>query len=302
MSRHALPRRAPGRPRWQSRRARSSTSPTSSSKPEIRPVLAAKCYACHNSKMKEPKGYLALDSESRRHEGRHARPGARARQACRQQADSRAEIFGSASADAAERQARRRDRSRTSKRGLPAARPIRASRPPAAAAAKRRVVDEAELAKGRQWWAFQAVKVLPQPVSAHAVDARARNSITSCYAKLAEKGLTPSPQADDRTLIRRAYIDLIGLKPTYDEVEAYANDASPNKYEKLIDKLLAMPQYGERWGASLARCRALRRRQSRATSRTRRIRTRGGTATGSSKRSTRMCRTTGSSSCSSRPI
>ena len=51
--------------------------------------------------------------------------------------------------------------------------------------------------------------------------------------------MTPSPQADDRTLIRRAYIDLIGLKPTFEEVEAYASDASPNKYEKLVDTLLA---------------------------------------------------------------
>ena len=66
-------------------------------------------------------------------------------------------------------------------------------------------------------------------------------------AKLAEKGLTPSPEADARTLIRRAYIDLIGLKPTYDEVEAYAADPSPDKYEKLVDRLLASPQYGERW-------------------------------------------------------
>ena len=117
----------------------------------------------------------------------------------------------------------------------------------AAATAKRRVVDEAELAKGRQWWAFQAVKVLPQPVSAHASTARTKLD-HFVYAKLAEKGLTPSPQADDRTLVRRAYIDLIGLKPTYEEVEAYANDASPDKYEKLLDALLAMPQYGERWG------------------------------------------------------
>ena len=68
------------------------------------------------------------------------------------------------------------------------------------------------------------------------------------YAKLADKGLTPSTQADDRTLIRRAYLDLIGLKPSYEEVEAYAADASANKYEKLIDSLLARPQYGERWG------------------------------------------------------
>jgi Protein of unknown function (DUF1549)/Protein of unknown function (DUF1553) len=66
-------------------------------------------------------------------------------------------------------------------------------------------------------------------------------------AKLAEKRLTPSPEADPRTLIRRAYADLIGLKPTYEEVEAYAADTSPDKYERLVARLLASPQYGERW-------------------------------------------------------
>ena len=72
------------------------------------------------------------------------------------------------------------------------------------------------------------MKVLPQPVSAHASVARTKLD-HFVYAKLAEKGLTPSTEADDRTLIRRAYIDLIGLKPTYEEVEAYAADASPEQ-------------------------------------------------------------------------
>jgi hypothetical protein len=67
-------------------------------------------------------------------------------------------------------------------------------------------------------------------------------------AKLTEKHLAPSPEADPRTLVRRAYVDLIGLKPTYEEVEAYANDPAPDRYQKLVDRLLASPQYGERWG------------------------------------------------------
>lgn len=67
------------------------------------------------------------------------------------------------------------------------------------------------------------------------------------FAKLAEKGLHPSPPADKRTLLRRAYYDLIGLPPTADEVEAFERDASPDAFAKVVDKLLASPQYGERW-------------------------------------------------------
>ncbi|MEJ7608548.1 MAG: DUF1549 domain-containing protein [Bryobacteraceae bacterium] len=67
-------------------------------------------------------------------------------------------------------------------------------------------------------------------------------------AKLEAKNFAPSPAADKRTLVRRAYIDLVGYKPTYEEVEAFATDAAPNAWETLIDELQAMPQYGERWG------------------------------------------------------
>ena len=67
-------------------------------------------------------------------------------------------------------------------------------------------------------------------------------------AKLEEKGLRPSPPADQATLIRRVTYDLHGLPPTPEEIDAFANDPDPNAYEKLIDRLLASPRYGERWG------------------------------------------------------
>ncbi len=67
-------------------------------------------------------------------------------------------------------------------------------------------------------------------------------------AKLEEKGLKPAPPADRRTLIRRATFDLTGLPPTPEEVEAFVADKSPDAYERLIDRLLASPAYGERWG------------------------------------------------------
>lgn len=68
-------------------------------------------------------------------------------------------------------------------------------------------------------------------------------------ARLERESLQPSAEADRRTLIRRASIDLIGLPPTLDEVERFVNDAAPDAYERLIDRLLASPAYGERWAA-----------------------------------------------------
>jgi hypothetical protein len=67
-------------------------------------------------------------------------------------------------------------------------------------------------------------------------------------AKLEDKELKPNPPADKRTLIRRATFDLIGLPPTPEEVDAFVKDDSPNAFEKVVDRLLASPHYGERWG------------------------------------------------------
>ncbi len=66
-------------------------------------------------------------------------------------------------------------------------------------------------------------------------------------AKLKEHDLQPAPEASRQTLIRRLYFDLLGLPPTADEVDAFAIDEDPQAYEKLVDRLLASPHYGERW-------------------------------------------------------
>ncbi len=67
-------------------------------------------------------------------------------------------------------------------------------------------------------------------------------------AKLEKKGWTPNPSADRYTLIRRAYFDLIGLPPSAADVQAFVNDKSPTAFSTVVDRLLASPQYGERWG------------------------------------------------------
>jgi hypothetical protein len=75
-----------------------------------------------------------------------------------------------------------------------------------------------------------------------------RNPIDNfIFARLAQEGLSPSPAADKYALIRRLSLDLIGLPPTPEEVDEFVKDKSPNAYEKLVDKLLASPRYGERW-------------------------------------------------------
>ncbi|MBX9579203.1 MAG: PSD1 and planctomycete cytochrome C domain-containing protein [Gemmataceae bacterium] len=97
-------------------------------------------------------------------------------------------------------------------------------------------------------WAFQPVKPVPVPAIRNPQSA-IRNEIDRfVLARLEREGMKPAPPADGRTLIRRAYYDLVGLPPTAAEVEAFAADNSPDAWEKLIDKLLASPQYGERWG------------------------------------------------------
>ncbi|MBI1763230.1 MAG: PSD1 domain-containing protein [Acidobacteria bacterium] len=71
---------------------------------------------------------------------------------------------------------------------------------------------------------------------------------TFVLARLEKEGLTPSPQADKTTLARRLYLDLLGLPPTLQELDAFMADTSPDAYEKLVERLLASPHYGERWG------------------------------------------------------
>ncbi len=115
---------------------------------------------------------------------------------------------------------------------------------PAAAAKPEKVgITEAD----RQWWAFR--KPLREPGPQHDAARWKSNPVDAFLKKrLDEKGLEPAPRADRRTLIRRAYLDVVGLLPAPEEVEAFVNDSSNDAFAKLVDRLLASPHYGERWG------------------------------------------------------
>ena len=93
--------------------------------------------------------------------------------------------------------------------------------------------------EANQWWSLQPLRTSFSPGAS--ID-------RFVLDKLKEKGLRPSPEADRRTLIRRVTYDLHGLPPTPEEVTAFVTDAAPGAYERLVDRLLASPRYGERWG------------------------------------------------------
>ncbi len=98
----------------------------------------------------------------------------------------------------------------------------------------------------RRWWSFQPVRELKLPEVKDG--GWSRNGIDKfILARLQTEGLRPAPEADKRTLVRRAYFDLIGLPPGAEEVERFVADQAPDAYEKLIDGLLCSPQYGEKW-------------------------------------------------------
>ena len=212
---------------------------------KIRPVLVQRCYSCHNSKMAAPKGDLILDTKEGLLKGGASGPVL----APGNPAESRLLKVMSYTdplvqmppsgklADAV-----LEDFAQWVARG---ATDPRATAPALASASPQ--YKGMSLEDGRKWWAFQ-------PVAAHAApkvlpaQGRPANKIDNfVLARLAEKNLQLSPQADKRTLVTRAYVGLLGFKPTFEEVQAFLNDRSPNAYENLIDRLLKSPHYGERW-------------------------------------------------------
>ncbi len=90
------------------------------------------------------------------------------------------------------------------------------------------------------WWSFQPLTRPKAPQGSHPVDA-------FILAKLCDKGLSLSPEADRSSLIRRVTFDLTGLPPTPGEVDAFVNDKAADAYDKLVDRLLASSAYGERY-------------------------------------------------------
>lgn len=98
----------------------------------------------------------------------------------------------------------------------------------------------------KRWWAFQKVVKPPAPPVKNS--AWVRNEIDAfVLAKLEEKGIQPNAPADKVTLLRRVSLDLTGLPPAPAETQEFLNDTSPRAYEKVVDRLLASPRFGERW-------------------------------------------------------
>jgi hypothetical protein len=103
------------------------------------------------------------------------------------------------------------------------------------------------LEEGRAFWSFQPIK---NPLPPKVKDASwPRNGVDHfILARLETSGIRPAPEADKRTLLRRVTFDLTGLPPTPAEMEAFLVDPSAKAFEKVVDRLLASPRYGERWG------------------------------------------------------
>ena len=109
---------------------------------------------------------------------------------------------------------------------------------------EKKATIEEEIAR---WWAYQPVRRPDVPAVKDA--AWVKNPIDAfVLAKLEANDLKPAPPADKLALLRRAYYDLTGLPPTPKDVEAFLTDSSPGAFAKVVDRLLASPQYGEKWG------------------------------------------------------
>jgi len=211
---------------------------------KIRPVLAERCYECHSHQAKKLKANLYLDSRQGMLQGgdsgvalvlgepeksriveaiRYANPDL--------QMPPKQQLPETAIADLIE----------WIKRGAPW--PEKDAPKTADSSEETLPLDKSR----REHWAWQPVRVRPPPI---VKDRPApQNDIDRfVLAKLEEKGLKPSPPAERRTLIRRAYFDLIGLPPSLEEVEAFVHDQSTDAFAKVVDRLLASPHYGERFG------------------------------------------------------
>lgn len=99
---------------------------------------------------------------------------------------------------------------------------------------------------GRDWWSLQPIRRPDVPKVSRA-EWQANPIDAFVLAKLEQQGLTPAPEADRRTLIRRAYYDVVGLPPTREAIDTFVNDTSPQAWESLVERLLSSQHFGERW-------------------------------------------------------
>ena len=213
----------------------------------IRPVLVEQCYSCHNS-AKTAEGSLTLDDRAGLLKGGDGgaivvpkKPGeSRLLAILRHQVPGMKMPQGGAKLD--ERVIA--DFEKWIAMGVPDPR----DKPPTAEEIAKATSWEAVLEKRKKWWSLQPVRRIAPPDVAGSGEWSSHPVDQFVFAKLREKGLEPSPSADARTLVRRAFFAVIGLPPTPEEVEHWtARVGQPKGFEELVDHLLDSPHFGERW-------------------------------------------------------
>ena len=195
---------------------------------DIKPILQERCYACHGA-LKQ-KGKLRLDARSLAVEG--GKSGAALKPG-----DAAASLL-------LERVSDPEESTRMPPEGKALTAPQIAHLKAWIEQGAKAPADEKPEADPAKHWAFQPVKrpnVPQRDKFINPVDA-------FLAAEWGKRGLEPVGETDKATLIRRVYLDLIGLPPTRDELHDFLKNDSPNAYERIVDRLLASPQYGERWG------------------------------------------------------
>jgi hypothetical protein len=197
---------------------------------DVKPLVAQKCVACHGARMR--KGGLRLDTAA----------------AMRRGGRSGSAFVAGKSQESLLIQA---------VEGAPGLTAMPYKRPPLSAAqiavlktwidGGAQAPDDEKPDDGSPHWAFVPPVRAPLPPVQNAT--WARNAIDRfVLARLEKEGVAPAPEADRITLIRRLSLDLLGLPPSIEEVDAFVSDQRPDAYERLVSRLLQSPHYGERWG------------------------------------------------------
>jgi hypothetical protein len=204
---------------------------------KIRPVLVEHCYPCHSSKAEKIKGGLRLDTRDAARAGGDTGPAVVPGQPGESlilDALAHGDDFPKMPPKGKLPDRVLADFRRWIETGAP---------DPRDGSAASVALDERAR---RDWW---SLRPLERPAVPPVQDTRFVRSPIDAFlvSKLDQAGLAPSPEADRRTLIRRVTFDLTGLPPTPQEVAAFLSDPAPDAYERLVDRLLASPHYGERW-------------------------------------------------------
>lgn len=209
----------------------------------VRPILVEHCYECHSGQAGQIEGGLRLDSKSALLHGGDS--GAVVAPGNPDESMLIAAVSYSPDSSNMPPTGKLSDRSIADlKQWVKLGAPMPHGSTDDAEVAPRRTIDIDDAA--RNYWAFRPAQAHAAPQASNAAWPKKKID-RFVLAELDEQGITPAPQADRRTLIRRLSFDLLGLPPSENDVATFVADESPGAYRRLVERLLDSPQYGERW-------------------------------------------------------